>query len=125
MQAALQAHPDPTLLAQAGGDVQQVDARLAFEAARQGHPLAQQVLAAVARDFCLGLAAVGRMIAPDLIVLGGGVMRHYDLFLPYIQDTMQMLQVMMPGPLVQVAPAALGENAGLYGAAYAGMRQRE
>lgn len=122
MRQRLQEQPDPELLAQVDGDLERVDARLAAEAARRGHPLAQQLMGEVIDDFCLGLASVGMLVAPELILLGGGVMRSVDLYMPAIQRTMQTLQLMMPGPLIRVAPAALGEHAGLYGAAFAAIQ---
>src|SRR6478672_11009402 len=58
------------------------------------------------------IAHVERLISPDLIVLGGGVSKKADRFLPYVK-------VGTP-----VVPAVLQNNAGIVGAAMATTGQR-
>jgi polyphosphate glucokinase len=53
------------------------------------------------------IAHVERLLSPDLIVLGGGVSKKADRFLPYVK-------VKTP-----VVPAVLQNNAGIVGAAMA------
>jgi polyphosphate glucokinase len=56
------------------------------------------------------LAMVQTLFHPDLVVIGGGVAKKADRFLPYLSTTMR------------VVPAALGNDAGIVGAAVAAAR---
>lgn len=56
------------------------------------------------------LSHIHRTLAPDLIVVGGGISKHWDKYSGYFDDHL---------PLV---PATLGNNAGLIGAALAASR---
>lgn len=58
------------------------------------------------------LSHVDRVMAPDLIVFGGGITKHWDKFSEYFDPDL---------PLV---PAASGNNAGLIGAALVASRER-
>jgi len=51
------------------------------------------------------LRHVNRVFNPDLIVLGGGLTKHWDLFHSYVDETLP------------VEPAVMGNSAGLVGAA--------
>jgi polyphosphate glucokinase len=57
------------------------------------------------------LTHVDAVFNPDLMVIGGGLVKHWDKFVPFLDDQL---------PLV---PAEMGNNAGLVGAAMAA-RQR-
>ena len=57
------------------------------------------------------LHVVERLLSPDLIILGGGVSKKADRFLPYVK-------VATP-----VVPAVLQNNAGIVGAAMAATGQ--
>ena len=70
--------------------------------AEEAGPVVEEV---GARKVDLVLAEVERLFWPDLIIIGGGVSRRFDEFSSYFErDT----------PIV---PAALGNNAGIIGAA--------
>jgi polyphosphate glucokinase len=58
------------------------------------------------------LIAIERLLWPDLFILGGGVSRKHELFLP-------LLECRTP-----VVPATLGNDAGIVGAAIAAQRAR-
>jgi polyphosphate glucokinase len=58
------------------------------------------------------LIAIERLLWPDLFILGGGVSRKHELFLP-------LLECRTP-----VAPATLGNDAGIVGAAIAAQQAR-
>jgi polyphosphate glucokinase len=58
------------------------------------------------------LLVVERLLSPDLIILGGGVSKKADRFLPYVKVN------------TPVVPAVLQNNAGIVGAAMATIAQR-
>ncbi len=119
--AALRASPEAgsLLLQLAGGEVERVDARLVAEAARQGDPLAGEVMARAANAFALGVFNILMLFFPELIVLSGGVMRSSDLFMPAIEAMLRSASVYLPIERLRILPARLGYYAGVYGAAYA------
>lgn len=92
-----------------------INFRTLFELAGAGDRVAREV-----RDFCLAVwanAAVGLIHAydPEVIVIGGGVMRSANEILPYIQDFTNQ-HAWTPWGKVRIVAAQLGNNAGLFGA---------
>jgi glucokinase len=86
-----------------------------FEESARGDRIAIAI-----RDRCLNVwaaDAVGMIHAydPEIIVIGGGVMKSADVIIPYIEHYVQKY-AWTPWGKVQVRPAALGNNAALLGA---------
>jgi glucokinase len=93
----------------------EVNFRAVFELADAGDEVAKGV-----RDHCLQVwstAAVGLIHAydPELIVIGGGVMRRAAEILPRVQNYVNE-HAWTPWGKVRVVAAELGNNAGLFGA---------
>jgi glucokinase len=93
-----------------------IDFRSVFELAKEGDSVSSEM-----RDYCLQVwatAAVGLIHAydPELIVIGGGVMRSADVILPYIQQFTDR-HAWTPWGKVKIVAADLGNHAGLFGAA--------
>ena len=98
-----------------------VDFRSVFELAQSGDQVAREI-----RDYCIEVwsaAAVGLIHAydPELIVIGGGVMRSADVILPAVQNYVN-LHAWTAWGKVKVVDAQLGNHAGLFGAAPSGWR---
>ena len=86
-----------------------------FEEAARGDAAALGI-----RDRCLNVwavDAVGLVHAydPEMIVIGGGIMKSADVIIPYVQSYVQK-HAWTPWGKVQVRAAELGNNAGLVGA---------
>jgi glucokinase len=101
----------------AGGNIDQIDARTAMEAARRGDPAALEVAQHAGRYLGLGLVNIIAFLAPEVIVLGGSVMSSYDLLQPIVREILERHSVLMPSREVCIVPAQLGDNAGVCGAA--------
>lgn len=72
------------------------------------------------RDHCLHVWAVGAVglihaYDPEVVVMGGGVMRSADIIIPFVQNYV-VKHAWTPWGKVKVKPAALGNHAGLLGA---------
>lgn len=95
---------------------EKVDFRSVFELAQAGDRVAREI-----RDYCLQVwvtAAVGLIHAydPELIVIGGGVMRSAGVILPFIEQHVHQY-AWTPWGKVRIVAAQLGNHAGLFGAA--------
>ncbi len=112
---AAQRHPDSELgRALAGGE--EIDGSRVVEAARAGDRPALEVVSRAGRNLGVALAGFANCFDPDLIVLGGGVMAAGELLLEPARSGVRSL-ALAPQDEVPVEAAALGEEAGMVGAA--------
>lgn len=102
------------LLELAGGDVDAVTAKEVSQAADLGDPLAQEVLDEAARALGLGLAAAIVLVNPQRVVVGGGVSKAGERYFAAVREAARAH--VLPGMTVDVVPAALGDDAPLWGA---------
>jgi glucokinase len=105
----------PGALSSALSNYPEVGFKELFEEAARGDAVALAV-----RDRCLNVwaaDAVGLVHAydPEIIVIGGGVMKSADIIIPYVQSYVQKY-AWTPWGKVQVRAAELGNNAALLGA---------
>lgn len=92
-----------------------IGAKEVIEAARQGVSLAQRLVENEAESLGIGIVALLHLYSPERIALGGGQAAALPLFLPQIEQTIRT-RAMPPFRELPVAPAALGDNAGVIGA---------
>lgn len=87
------------------------------EAALAGDPLARQVLDEAGEAIGLHLASLMHAFDPEVIVLGGGVMRVGPLLRDAIERSLRS-HILHPAYLqdLRLIPAALGDDVGLVGA---------
>ncbi|MFF7637596.1 ROK family glucokinase [Kitasatospora sp. NPDC008050] len=106
------------LLARAGGDVAAITGPLVTEAAQAGDPMAVELLHDIGTWLGVGLANLAAALDPGRFVIGGGVSAAGDLLLAPAQDAFRRT---LTGrgfrPEAQLTRAALGNEAGLIGAA--------
>jgi glucokinase len=94
-----------------------LDARAICAAAARGDPHAQAAVEHTADYLGLGLANLITLFTPDVIALGGGLMRSRHLFWDRIEATIGVMCKYVPAHQVQLVPTSLGSEAGLIGAA--------
>jgi glucokinase len=87
--------------------------------AEQGDPLAQAAVQREADYLGLGLANLVTMFVPDVIALGGGLIKSWPLFKERVQQVVLQNTRMVPAKKVRILPARLGGDAALLGAAQA------
>ncbi|WP_299025333.1 ROK family protein [uncultured Thermanaerothrix sp.] len=113
----------PTIMLDlAGGRLESIDARVVVMAAQAGDALAQRVVQETAAYLALGLVNLLIAFLPDVVILGGGVMRAYPVFAPYLHSMIKRHSVVVPLDAVQLEVARLGVQAGAVGAAYAALK---
>lgn len=103
----------PGLARRAGAD----SAEQVVAAARNGDIRARDAIREAARYLGLGVANIVSILNPKMIVLGGGLMQAADLFLDSIKQTMEQWAQPVAARHVRLEVSALGDDAGLYGAA--------
>ncbi len=89
----------------------------AVTAARRGDAAALAAVETTANYLGQGIANLVSILNPEMIVLGGGLMRAGDLFLPAIQRVMPVWAQPIAARQVRIEMTKLGEDAGLLGAA--------
>ncbi len=112
-------HPDlaqSRILSLAGNTLDGITAEIIASAAQVGDAVASSVIERAAHALGIGLRNLVLAISPDRIVLGGGVMRSFDLFYPVIRQTVQSLAGYLPVDQLEIVAAQLGLNAGVSGA---------
>jgi glucokinase len=94
---------------------QNINFQILFELAGNGGRTSREIL-----EYCLQVWATGAVglihaYDPELIVVGGGVMRSAAVILPYIQAYVNR-HAWTPWGKVKIVAAQLGNDAGLFGA---------
>lgn len=114
----LGAGEESIMLEMADGNVEAITARVVGEAAMQGDPLAQAIIAQAGRYIGMSIASLMMLLNPDMFVLGGGVTKVGDLLFGPINEAVREY-AMHPRYYegIPIVPAQLGEDVGLYGAA--------
>lgn len=115
-QATLQARPerDSLLRYLAGQDLQAISGQMVAEAAVQGDPLAQELLQRSAWAVGVAVGNAANLLNPERFLLGGGVTKSGDAWWDTVQRVAR--QTALPEVHLEVEPAALGDDAPLWGA---------
>jgi glucokinase len=102
----------------AGGNPDQLLGRMVTEAAMEGDAAAVELLADLGRWLGEGMAQIAAVLDPALFVIGGGVVEAGDLLIAPAQAALgRNLTARTHRPNIPVLPAALGNEAGMIGAA--------
>ncbi len=115
----MDAHPESRmwkLVEENGG---KVSGRTAFLAAGQKDAAGQAVVDAYIEQLGYGIASIINILAPEILVIGGGVSHEGDnLLLPLVECVRPQLYVRVPEKQTRIVLATLGNDAGLIGAAF-------
>jgi glucokinase len=110
--------------ADAGGTADAIRGEHITRAARLGDPDAAAVLDEFAWWVSVGMTNCIALSDPEMIVVGGGLVRDWDLFGPRVRRNLdEVLLAAEHRPTVRVEPAASGEAAGALGAALLAARE--
>jgi len=92
-------------------------AEAVVEAARAGDEKARAALDTTADYLALGIAGLISVLNPEMVVLGGGLMQASDLLLDRIRHNALLWTQPIAAQTTRIEKTALGEDAGLLGAA--------
>jgi glucokinase len=116
--ARLIARGRPSRLASiGGGPVQALTAELVAEAARAGDAVAGEAVHETAEYLGMGVANLISALNPQIVVLGGGLMKAGDLLLEPVRAGARRWAQPLAFDQVRIEPTQLGDDAGLLGAA--------
>jgi glucokinase len=110
-------NPASKLAVMTGGDPRRVTARLVTDSAINGDPIAAEVLRRAGHALGIGLTNLVDVLAPSLVVVGGGIAAAGDLLLEPARAVVRSRAFPPVLRDVRIVPAALGDLSGLYGAA--------
>ena len=86
-----------------------------FESAESGDRVAREIRERCLKIWCANAVAMIHAYDPEIIVMGGGVMKSADIIVPVVQAHVQKY-AWTPWGKVEVRAAALGNHAALLGA---------
>ena len=123
--AAMDEHPDSAMWGLAGGALNRVDGRTAFEAMRKGDATARAVVDQYLEYLGEGLSNFVNIFQPEVICLGGGVSheRDEDLLVPLQSMVLDQCFGREAEKHPKLVKARLGNDAGIIGAALLGLAQ--
>ncbi|WP_306293503.1 mannose-6-phosphate isomerase, class I [Paenibacillus sp. 32352] len=95
----------------------QVTAQEAFSLAEQGDDSMRQLFQTIFRQIGVGCVSLINVLDPEKIIIGGGVSKIGGLLFQEIQNYVALHALNPSGRNTPIIPAALGQDAGLIGAA--------
>lgn len=107
----------------AGFEREDLHAGHVAEAAAAGDPKAAEIWSHAIEMLAIGLGNVITTLAPDRVVIGGGVAQAGELLLRPLREALARRVRMVPMDRVDVRLAAHGADAGIYGAIAIGLQR--
>ncbi len=113
---AMESEPSPGILAQVGGDLSQLTAHAVYGAAKQGDPVAREVVRDTARFLGTGLSNLINIFNPDTVVLAGGVTQAGESLMEPLRAEVRRRAFKPAVDACRIVLGALPMSAGVVGA---------
>ena len=97
-------------------DTEFITARTVVDAVRQGDSLATAIWDETCHFLAIGIANAISLLAPEIVIVGGGVAAAGDLLFVQLRERVPHFVSMVPADKINIVPARLGTESGLYGA---------
>jgi glucokinase len=117
--------PDSLIWSLADGKPETITARLVGEAAGVGDALALDILREAGMFLGVGIANLINILAPERVVIGGGVMQSHAFIFPAMRETLGKQKFLVAADDIRITRAELGLDAGVVGAAHGLFRYLE
>ncbi len=92
-------------------------AKAIFDAAKKGDILSLDTIAECSHILGIFIGSVMNMLDLDLVMIGGGLCKDFDMIKPHIDRGLNEQGLMISVPLLKIIPASLGNDAGVLGCA--------
>lgn len=102
----------------AEGDLEQITAKMVFDAYRQGDEVAIKIITRFKMYLAKAMASMINTIDPEVISIGGGVSRAADIILDDIEPIIREYVLYRNEKFANIVCATLGSDAGIIGAAF-------
>ncbi len=119
--AAINQYQDSAILLKAEGDPMKINAKMVFDAAKEGDELGMTLFNDYVKALAHGIVSIIHFLDPEVIVLGGGVSRAGDFLLDALRKEVARLVMYKTLPYARIELAKLGPDAGIIGAAMLGL----
>ena len=114
---ALESGRESALTTLCNGDLNSIDGKMIFDAARDGDEVAQWVFEETATWLGLGISSIISYQNPEKVVLCGGMIAAGDMLFEPVRRVAKANSFEVPGNRCEIVPAALGNDAGVLGSA--------
>ncbi len=118
--AAVMQYQESTIWADCGGDVEKINAKMVFDAAKEGDELGLRLFNNFVKALASGIVSIIHFLDPEVIALGGGVSKAGDFLLDAVRAEVAKLVMYKTMPFARIELAKLGSDAGIIGAAMLG-----
>lgn len=106
-----------TILKRAEGNINNIDARIIFDSAKEGDKIANLAVDRLVQYLGTGIINIINFIDPEIIALGGGVSGAGQYLLDRIREEVMSNKYYKDLPIAKIVLAELGNKAGIIGAA--------
>ncbi len=100
------------------GDGAKLTAEIIFEAAKRGDLIAGEAVDRLCAYLAVGIINIYNVLDPDVIALGGGLSKAGDFLLAKVKKEVSQIQLVKGKKYGDIVLAALGNKAGIIGAAF-------
>jgi len=117
---AAQENPESIINKLINGDLSKIDAKTAFDAARQNDKVGEKVVSQYIFYIAEGLINIINAIEPEMIAIGGGVSKEGEYLLKPLREFINEGTYCTQVAQTQIKVAQMGNDAGIIGAAMLG-----
>ncbi|MBQ8555715.1 MAG: ROK family protein [Clostridia bacterium] len=118
---AVAENPDTLIMTKAEGDPMKINAKVVFDAAKEGDALAVKLFGDYVKALSTTIVNIIHFLDPEVIALGGGVSKAGDFLLDAVRAEVARLVMYKTLPFARIEIARLGPDAGIIGAAMLGL----
>ena len=119
--AAVMQYQDSAIMTKAEGDPMKINAKIVFDAAKEGDELALRLFGDYVKALATTIVNIIHFLDPEVIALGGGVSKAGDFLLDAVRAEVAKMVMYKTMPYARIEIAKLGPDAGIIGAAMLGL----
>jgi glucokinase len=99
------------------GNIDELEAKQIFDAAKEGDKFSEDIVDFAAKYLAMGIGNLLNVLNPEVIVVGGGVALAGDFLFDKVKKELEKYALSVTLDGVEIVQAALGNDAGVVGAA--------